>query len=67
MNHEKPSPALLDFDQAQRYLGNISRSTLKLLRARGDVVALNVQRRVLFPRTALDAYIARQITAARRP
>ncbi len=57
------APALLSFSEAQRYLGNISRSTLKLLKARGDVQAINVNRRVLFPRTSLDAYISRQMEA----
>lgn len=57
-------PALLSFSEAQRYLGNISRSTLKLLKARGDVQAININRRVLFTRAALDAYIARQAQAS---
>ncbi|MHB8146324.1 MAG: helix-turn-helix domain-containing protein [Vulcanimicrobiaceae bacterium] len=63
-NFERPAPALLGFDAAQHYLGNISRSTLKLLKARGEIVAVNVNRRVLFPRAGLDAFIARQVEAA---
>lgn len=67
MNTDKHSlAALLDFTEAQRYLGNISRSTLKLLKARGEITAVNVNRRVLFPRAALDEYIARQIAGAKR-
>jgi hypothetical protein len=56
--------ALLSFPEAQAYLGNISRSTLKLLKGRSDVQAINVNRRVLFPRSSLDAFIARQIEPA---
>jgi excisionase family DNA binding protein len=57
------APALLSFSEAQRYLGSISRSTLKLLKARGEIRAINVNRRVLFSRAALDDYIARRMEA----
>lgn len=56
-------PALLSFRQAEAYLG-VSRSTMKVLRARGDVKAVRVNRRVLFPRAALDEFIVRQTEAA---
>ncbi len=62
---EPPTSALLDFDAAQNYLGGISRSTLKLLRAQGEIAAVNVHRRVLFPRAALDEYISRQVAAGK--
>jgi hypothetical protein len=59
-------PALLDFRQAQSYLGNVSRSFLKALRARGDVVAVRIgERRVMFTIDGLDAYIARRIKTSK--
>jgi excisionase family DNA binding protein len=55
-------PALLDFEEAGNYLGSVSRSTLKKLRARGDIAAICVgQKHVMFPRESLDAYIARRL------
>jgi hypothetical protein len=54
----KPPRALLDFPEAQRYLGNISRSTLKKLIADGAVARIHVRRRVAFQITDLDRYIA---------
>jgi excisionase family DNA binding protein len=58
---EKPSPlqsALLDFPQTQLYLGGLSRSTLKLLVARGDLAPTRIGRRVLFRRESLDQFIS---------
>jgi hypothetical protein len=55
-----PSPALLDFPATQSYLGNISRSTLKLLVWRGLLKPTRIGRRVLFSRRVLDNYIQRQ-------
>jgi hypothetical protein len=48
------APALMSFPDAQAYLGNVSRSTLKVLRGRGDVIAINLNRRVAFTRESLD-------------
>jgi hypothetical protein len=65
---EKPRtpPALLDFRETQSYLGNVSRSTVKELRARGDIVAIRIgQKRVMFTRQGLDTYIAGRLKAAK--
>jgi excisionase family DNA binding protein len=51
--------ALLDYDAAAAYLGGLSRSTLKLLRGTGAILAVRVGKRTLFPRSALDEYIQR--------
>ena len=67
-NLRKPltPPALLDFEEAQNYLGNVSRSTLKKLRARGDIAAMLVgEKRVMFPRDGLDDYITRRLKATK--
>ena len=55
-----PAPALLDFPSAQAYLGNISRSTLKLLVWRRLLKPTRIGRRVLFSLHVLDEYIDRQ-------
>jgi predicted DNA-binding transcriptional regulator AlpA len=54
----KPLTALLDFPDAQRYLGNISRSTLKKLVVDGALARIHLGRRVAFRIAELDRYIA---------
>jgi hypothetical protein len=50
---------LLDYPAACRYLGGISRSSLKALRAAGEVESVPVGRRRMFVRASLDAYVMR--------
>jgi excisionase family DNA binding protein len=52
--------ALMDYETAQRYLGGVSRSTMKQLVADRDIRKLKVRRRTLFRKDDLDAYIARR-------
>jgi excisionase family DNA binding protein len=51
--------ALLDYEAAQRYLGGVSRSTLKQLVTSKELRRLKIRRRTLFRRDDLDAYIER--------
>ncbi len=56
-------PILLDYDAAQRYLGGVSRSTVKTLIGRGDIEVIRVgggRGRTMFTREALDRYVERQ-------
>jgi excisionase family DNA binding protein len=50
---------LLDYDEAQRYLGGLSRSKIKELAGKGELRVVRVGRRTLFRRDDLDAYIQR--------
>jgi excisionase family DNA binding protein len=52
--------ALLDYQAAARYLGGLSRSTLKALAANSDLRVVHIGRRALFRRDDLDAFIARK-------
>lgn len=63
---QAPSPALLAYAEAQRYLGGISRSTLKALVASGEVQSITIHRRRLFSRAALDSYISIRLAHAER-
>ena len=60
------SPALVDYLGAQRYLGGISRSTLKRLISDGSLrsVLIGVGRRMI-PVAALDEYIEAQTTPSK--
>jgi|HubBroStandDraft_4_1064222.scaffolds.fasta_scaffold00049_6 excisionase family DNA binding protein len=66
-NNAKPpaTPALLDYASAQRYLGQLSRSTLKALAADRQIRVVRIGRRALFRRDDLDAYIERQTASSR--
>lgn len=55
--------ALLDYDETQRYLGGLSRSTIKTLAGNGEIARVSIGSRTMFLRSSLDAYITR-ITAA---
>lgn len=59
---DPPEPALFDFDGAQHYLGDISRSLLKKL-SKSQIRTIKIGRRRLFPRAALDAFIAERVDA----
>ncbi len=62
---KKPQEAaLLDYDAAQAYLGDLSRSTIKTLVGRGEFRPVRIGRRTLFSRATLDAFIARQSEAS---
>lgn len=51
---------LLDYDEAGKYL-LVSRSTLKTLAGRGEIERFRIsEKRVVFTRESLDAYIERQ-------
>ena len=50
--------ALMDFPAAQKYLGGVSRSTLKLYVWRGLLRPTRIGKRVLFQRVELDRFIA---------
>lgn len=63
-NQDLPQSRLLAYDAAQAYLGGVSRSTIKTLVGRGELRPISIGRRTLFPRAALDAYIARQSDAS---
>jgi excisionase family DNA binding protein len=52
--------ALLDYPSAQRYLGQLSRSTLKALAATCQLRIVRIGRRTMFRRDDLDSYIERQ-------
>jgi excisionase family DNA binding protein len=54
---------LLDYPSAQRYLGDVSRSTLKSLVGRGELAVVHIGRRTLFRRSDLDAFVVRQSPA----
>ena len=58
-----PEAMLLDYPSAQRYLGDVSRSTLKSLVGRGELAVVHIGRRTLFRRSDLDAFVARQSPA----
>ena len=55
--------ALLDYGAAQRYLGGVSRSTLKALAANKELRVVRIGRRTMFRRDDLDAFIARKSVA----
>lgn len=57
-NSLTPDQALLDFSAAQRYLGGLSRSTLKLHVWRGLLRPTRIGRRVFFRRGELDRFVA---------
>lgn len=62
MNSDTRPPttaALLDYAGAQRYLGELSRSTLKALAATSQVRIVRIGRRTMFRRDDLDRYISR--------
>jgi len=62
-NGEKPlsTPTLMDYEAVQKYLGNVSRSTVKTLAARGEIEAIRISdRRTAFIAESLDRYIERQ-------
>ena len=55
------SPALLAYPEAQAYLGGLSRSTLKLLVARGTLRSITIGRRRLLPLSELDRYVSERL------
>jgi len=57
-NSPAPGQALLDFPAAQKYLGGLSRSTLKLHVWRGVLRPTRIGRRVFFRRVELDRFVA---------
>jgi hypothetical protein len=59
-----PGQALLDFPAAQRYLGGISRSTLKLHVWRSLLQPTRIGKRVFFQRKELDRFIAERTGGA---
>lgn len=50
---------LLDYKGTERYLGGVSRSTVKALAASGEIRVVRIGRRTMFRRDDLEAYIAR--------
>lgn len=53
--------ALFDYEAAQKYLGNVSRSTIKALAAQGEIEKIPIaERRAGFTKDSLDDYIERQ-------
>lgn len=61
-----PEVALLDYPSAQRYLGGVSRSTLKTLIGRGELAVVRIRRRTLFRRVDLDAFVSRRFRGRSR-
>jgi excisionase family DNA binding protein len=61
--HQPTESILLDYDQAQRFLGAVSRSTMKALIARGAIKSVTIGRRRLFPRSELERFVAERIAA----
>lgn len=58
-------PAFLDYDETIAYMGGgLSRSTIKNLAARGEIVKVHVGTRAMFVRSSVDAYIRRTIDTA---
>jgi excisionase family DNA binding protein len=57
------TPALLSAVDTARYLA-ISQRTLATLTASGEVPSLTIGRRRVYPRVALDQWIAERITTA---
>jgi excisionase family DNA binding protein len=62
-NSPSPAPALLGYDEAQKYLGGLSRSKLKALVASGVLKSLTIGRRRLLPVIELDRYVAERLAA----
>lgn len=56
--------ALLDYGAAQAYLGTVSRSTLKVLAANGELRVVRIGRRTMFRRDDLDKFIDRKTREA---
>jgi excisionase family DNA binding protein len=57
-NKQDPTAALLAYADAQKYLGGISRSTLKALVGKGVIRSIAIGTRRLFPRDELQRYIS---------
>jgi len=57
--------ALVDYPEAQRFLGNVSRSTVKALVATGAIKSLTIGRRRLIPLSELERFIAERIAASK--
>jgi excisionase family DNA binding protein len=55
--HPPDTTALLDYPASQRYLGGVSRSTLKALVGRNELAVVRIGRRTLFRRADLDRFI----------
>ncbi|HEY2476375.1 MAG TPA: helix-turn-helix domain-containing protein [Candidatus Cybelea sp.] len=61
MTDDNPKPALLDYDDVSVYLGKVSRSKIKELAAKREIVKVRLGGRTMFLRASVDAYIQRVI------
>lgn len=61
-DHIQPiARALMDYPAAQRFLGNVSRSTVKALVGSGRIRSLTIGRRRLIPLSELERYVAERL------
>ena len=61
MSKQNEPPALVDYPEAQRILGGLSRSALKDLALSGAVKSVRIGRRRLFPLSALEEFISQMM------
>jgi excisionase family DNA binding protein len=60
-NKQASPAALFAYAEAQKYLGGISRSTLKALVGSGAIRSIAIGTRRLFPRDELERYITTRL------
>jgi hypothetical protein len=64
-NHAEP--LLLGFPEAQRLLGGLSRSELKILANKGEVATIKIGRRRMFLVSSLKEFIAAKLQENNTP